>query len=135
MKAGLIIALFVGIVALVVGLYLRRRNMTFEGTVTDKDVREEMVSNPNQSQVSGISISTNNGGMRHVYTIKVQTTSGKNLSWQVSEGKYQIINIGDTVNKRSGTTDIDITAKTQPTTQATPIPPTPPSPPTNTIVN
>lgn len=132
MIVGMVIAGFVVVGALVIGLYIRRRNMSFEGTVTDKDIREETVTNTGQNQPSGITFGNNNGGLRHVYTIKVQTTVGKSLNWQVSEGKYQIINIGDKVMKRSGTTDIEVTAKTQPTAQPTPT--ASPTAPTSTIV-
>ncbi|MDB5164034.1 MAG: hypothetical protein JWS12_652 [Candidatus Saccharibacteria bacterium] len=115
MKPALLVGVVVAILAFVIGLYLRRRSMAFEGEVIDKDVRE-MVNNTNQGQ-GGLTINMggNTGNVTHSYMIKVQTSTGKTINWQVSEGKYQQVNIGDHVTKQADTTDIAITPKT-PTT-------------------
>ncbi len=132
MKNSIIIGIIVIVAAGIAALYIRRRNMTFEGIVTDKDIKEIVNENTNLAQRSTISFGNTGNSVTHQYNIKVQTTSGKIINWQISEGKYQILNIGDHVSKRSGTTDIDITPRTQ-------VPPPPQStinqPPTSTISN
>jgi hypothetical protein len=126
METAIVIAIFIAVAGLFIGLYLRRRNMVFEGVVTDKDIKEEAIDSPNRPQGSGITFGSS--GVRHVYKIKVQTDAGKTLSWQISQGKYEIISIGDKVVKRPGTTDIDIISKPRPATQP-PTQLTPPTPP------
>ncbi len=127
MSQTLTIALFIIIGAVVVGLYLKKKNMSFEGEVIDKDVKEiENINNTvnDMGRPGTLTFSTKNNTSR-VYSIKVKTMAGKEIHWNISEGKYEIIKIGDFVTKRSGTTDIDITQKvtdtnTQPQPPASP---------------
>lgn len=137
-KAILVIGIFVVVGVVLIVSYVRRRGESFEGTVIDKDVRENINSNNNFNQTSGIRFG-NSGTVTHEYMIKVQTDAGKTIHYKISEGKYEIVKIGDRVSKHSGTTDIEIVqaTTTPPTTPVAPspaapptIPPTPPVPPT-----
>ncbi len=113
MKSALIIGLFAAIAAAVVTLYVRRRNITFEGVVTDKDVQEIANDNLSLKKPATIRFGKRINHVSHQYNIKVQTDLGKMINWQISEGKYQILNIGDHVSKPSGSTDINITPRAQ----------------------
>lgn len=128
MQVVFIVTFVIAVFGVLIGVYIHRRNMSFEGTVTDKDIQEEMVNTNTVGQDVGTITLGNRNSVRHIYKIKVQTPAGKIISWQVSEGKYQIINIGDKVIKRSGTTDIEITPATP---SAATTPNTPMTPPTS----
>lgn len=117
MKNTLVIGIFVAVVGLFAGLYIRRRAIAFAGKVIDKDVHEQVNNNFNQNQAAnkGISINTASASnVTHQYMIKILTDAGKTINWQVSQGKYEIINIGDHVTKPAGTTEVEITHQTMP---------------------
>lgn len=118
MQPWMVTALIIIVFVIFIAFYIRRRNMAFEGVVTDKDVRQEVINDPNSNQSSGIRIGSS--PVRQIYTIKIQKSDGKSVSWQVSEGKYQIINIGDKVTKKPGTTDIEVAPKNGPSNQQQP---------------
>ena len=129
MKAILIALVFVAFIVVFVVFYIHSRNETFEGDVTDKKSYEEQMNNMNNNR-PGITLGERT---TTVYKIQVQTTAGKSIWWQVNEGKYETINVGDHVTKRSGTMDVDVTPKAAP--PAVPTPPVPPAaPPSNPIV-
>ncbi|HSX53270.1 MAG TPA: hypothetical protein VLF90_02795 [Patescibacteria group bacterium] len=127
MKNALVIGIIVAIFGLVIGLYIRRRAVAFAGKVVDKDVREQVNNNYNQNQTGNQGFSNSTGGITngsnvtHQYMIKVLTDAGKTFNWQVSQGKYEIIKIGDHVTKAAGTTDVEITPQA-PSPPATNIP-------------
>ena len=123
MKNILIVVIFVVVIGVIAALYVRRRSIAFEGIVTDKDIQEFAPVNNSTNQQTGITFG-NSGGVEHKYMIKVKTDNGKSISWQVSQGKYQIINIGDRITKHSGTTEVEVTPKAQPATPSQPMPPT-----------
>lgn len=127
----IIIGIFVLVGGLLIANYFRKRGMAFEGVVTDKDIREHQVNNSVPGQ-GGISIN-NNGGVQHDYVIKVDTGSGKTITWKISQGKYEMVKIGDRVSKQKGTTDIEITPQA-PTAVPTTTPP-PAAPPTSTLTS
>jgi hypothetical protein len=105
------IIFFVIVFAIIGGLYIRRREIVFEGEVVDKDIHESTVQN-NSMGSGGITFG-NSGGVTHSYMIKVKTDAGKEVNYQISEGKYEIIKIGDRVSKPKGTTDITILSSRQ----------------------
>jgi hypothetical protein len=116
MATALVIFAFIAIMGTFVAVYFHRRSETFDGEVVDKDV-QEVVENSNYNQPSrGITFSlsgnNNQGDVTHTYMVKIKTSAGDTKTWQVSQGKYEIINIGDHVIKPSGTTDLQVTAKT-----------------------
>ena len=144
---GLILAIGIAIlvVSLIIGLYVKRREMVFEGQVIDKDIIEMQDDNLPSSGSSTISIVANTS-VRHEYKITVKTDVGKVVHYQISEGMYETIKIGDRVSKPKGTTQISIVSSSQAdaVTTSTPntappapsessgqqnLPPTPPSTP------
>ncbi len=107
----LVILVFVVVFGCIIFSYIYRRTESFEGVVVDKDVREN-INNTMPNRSGGITLGATNGGnVTHQYMLKVKTDAGKTIHYQVSEGKYQLINIGDRVSKRSGTTDVEVTQK------------------------
>jgi regulatory protein YycI of two-component signal transduction system YycFG len=130
MNESLIIILFIGVfgaigVALVVQ-HFKRKGSEWSGTVIDKDVHENVRNNTtsrhsNLDNRSGVQLGT--GGPRfgmqnqsHVtlsYSIRVNTSDGKEIKWPISEGLYQQIDIGDQLQKDSGTKIPRITQKAQ----------------------
>jgi len=130
------VVVFVGVFVVVFGLviysFIHRREETFTGAVTDKDIRENVNNtyNNNFNQPTGIVLGGTNN-VTHQYMIKVKTDAGKEISYQVSEGQYQIINIGDRVAKQKGTTEVQVVQKVA----AAPAQTQPPVPPTGAIEN
>jgi len=124
-------------ILLVIVLYIRRREMVFEGEVIDKNVVENQVHNT-QPMNQGITIGNNmNGGVTHSYTIKVKTDAGKTIGYPISSGMYEVIKIGDRVSKPKGTTEVTIvSSKTNVTNPPQGIAgqPPAPTPPTQTFV-
>jgi len=120
------VIIFLAITAIYVFFVVRRREITFEGTVTDKDINESVAQNSGPANQGGISFG-NRGNVTHQYMIKVKTDAGKTVNYQVSEGQYEIIKIGDRVSKGKGTTEVNIVSSTQNSP-----PQAPSSPPTNT---
>jgi len=117
-------AIFIGVVVFLIIHAIKRREEVFEGQVIDKDVVEQQHMNDynNGMNRSGINIGGGglnfggggvNGGVTHSYFIKVQTDAGKVIKFQISEGKYEIIKIGDRVSKPKGTTEVNIINSTQ----------------------
>jgi hypothetical protein len=130
MTIALVVGIFVVITGIFVATYLHRRSETFDGEVVDKDV-QEVVENSNYNQPSrgmtfSLSGNNNQGGVTHTYMVKIKTATGDTKSWQVSQGMYEVINIGDHVVKPSGTTTLQVTAKAQ--QQAAQPASTPPAP-------
>ncbi len=124
-KTLIIIAvIFLAAGALFVGLYIRRREIVFEGVVIDKDIIESQVQNNNMNS-PGIMLG-NSGGVTHTYRIKVKTDAGKDINYKISEGKYEIIKIGDRVSKAKGSTEINITPQAQSASQPSRPPTEPP---------
>ena len=128
-KNGIIVGIiFLTFIALFLGLYIRRREIAFEGDVIDKDVIENQVQNTSPMNRGGITFG-NSGGVTHTYQIKVKTSTGKTVNYQISEGMYEIIKIGDRVSKPKGTTEVSIVSSTSgispPNTNTSP--PTPPA--------
>ncbi len=114
---------FIVIFAIIGGLYLKKKNMSFDGEVIDKDIKEtDNINNTvnNMDRPGTISFGNKNN-VSHFYSIKVRTTAGKDIHWNISEGKYEIIKIGDFVTKRSGTTDIEIIQKIADTNEQSPV--------------
>lgn len=144
MSGVIVIIIFVAIVGLFIGAYVHRRQEVFEGEVIDKDIQEQVNNNFNGNQnrsgvgftLRGVNFNNNNGSnVTHTYSIKVRITTGKEINWQISEGKYEIVKIGDHVTKQAGTTEVDITPKAQPglpttTPRASTSQPSVPTPPT-----
>lgn len=123
MTQTLTIVGFIVIFAIVGGLYLKKKNIAFEGEVIDKDIKEvENIDNTvyKMSRPGTVTFGNKNN-MSHFYGIKVKTAAGKEIHWNISEGKYEIVKIGDYVTKRSGTTDIEITQKISDTNPQTPV--------------
>lgn len=123
MNAFILIAVVVLILGIFMGVFLHRRGMSFTGTVTDKDIHEQPVDNHGQAP------SFNSNNVQHTYVVKIQTDAGKSINWNVSQGKYELLKIGDRVGKKPGTTDLEITPQV-----TTPPPAQPPTaqPPTPT---
>jgi len=126
----IIVAVFVLILVGIIALYIRRREEVFEGQVVDKDIVENVNNTmPVNSQPGfhiGGPIGYNN--VTHTYVVKVQTGDGKTKTWNVTEGKYEIIKIGDHVAKPKGTTELQIVS-----TQQQPAPNPPAQPPGNPL--
>ena len=139
----LIVAVFIlvfgGAIGFAIYSFFHRRDETFTGLVIDKDIIENQVNNnmmrPNQPGINiGMGGMMNNGfggGIQHTYRIKVKTDAGKEIHYQISEGKYEIIKIGDRVSKAHGTTDVEIVSSSTPTTEQNPTQPMNPTPPTS----
>ncbi len=137
---------FFGIFAVILGFLaasaIKRREETFEGVVIDKDVVETAVNNSNNMPIrSGITFGDNmGGGIEHSYRVKVKTDAGKEISYPISSGKYEIIKIGDRVSKAKGTTDLEVIASIASSampvapTAASVAPPTMPTPPVSPTV-
>lgn len=94
----------------------------FEGQVIDKDIIENVNNSMPVNNQPGIHIGGPIGynNVTHNYIVKVQTTDGKIKTWSISEGKYEIIKIGDRVVKPKGTTNLQIVSQAQPVNPAPP---------------
>lgn len=114
MKNILVAAVFGLIFAGIITLYIRRREEVFEGQVVDKDIVEGVNNSMPMNSQPGLHIggTAGYGNVTHSYVVKVQTAEGKTKTWNVSEGKYEIIKIGDHVVKPKGTTDLQIVSQT-----------------------
>ncbi|HVO86707.1 MAG TPA: hypothetical protein VMT23_03215 [Candidatus Binatia bacterium] len=133
------IAVFAAFIALFIGLYIRRREVVFTGTVIDKNILESVAQNStmpmNQGGITfgggrlGVG---NNSGVIHNYQIRVKTDAGKEFNYPISSGKYEIIKIGDRVSKPKGTTEVDIISAATPANQAGPSAPPPSTAPPTT---
>jgi hypothetical protein len=122
MAVIIIILLIVSFAGFIV-LYIHQREEIFEGEVVDKDIVE---TTPAQSMNNrpGLSFgSAGYGGVQHTYKVKVKTSNGQTKNWTVSEGKYEIIKIGDRVSKSKGTRDLEIISSA-PSAPAPAMPPT-----------
>ncbi len=120
MTTVIAVALVLVILVIAIGPYWRRRSVAFEGTVSDKDVKEIEVDNNTNARAGGVRINLGSN-IKHKYIIKVETDSGKKIKWRVSQGKYEIIKIGDRVTKHSGTTDIEVTQNVARSTDQSPV--------------
>lgn len=115
-----------------VALYIHRRQEVFEGEVVDKDIVENVNENIAANNRPGIRLGGSNN-VTHTYIVKVRTAAGKTITWNISEGKYEIIKIGDRVSKPKGTMDLQIISSSTPAGPA-PVPPAPPAqPPAPTV--
>jgi hypothetical protein len=83
--------------------YFRRKGMQWSGIVIDKGYTESTnISNRNfQNGPTTIILGAQRPNLK--YYIVVKTNEGKELRWNVSEGLYQTFNIGDALQKNSGT--------------------------------
>ncbi len=106
----IIIAVFGTVIAVLIYSAIRRREVSFEGEVIDKNIVETVQTNDMQGVNNGTGINLGNmqGNVTHTYKIKVKDNSGKVINYKVSQGKYEIIEIGDRVSKPKGTTDVTI---------------------------
>ena len=129
MAAALIIIALVAFFIAYIALWMHRKSEVFEGVVVNKDIRENTVQSTNPNQSSGFSFGRS-AGVTHEYVVMVQTSDGKTKTWQVTEGKYEIIKIGDRVSKSKGTTDLQVVSSSP----AAPASETPGQPPA-AIVN
>ena len=136
-----VIVIFVAVFGFFAYTLIKRREETFEGEVIDKDVIEERNTDNYGPRTNGIGIGGmnmnrpgtisigNQGGVTHTYRIKVRTTDAKEINYPISEGKYEIIKIGDRVSKAKGTTEVEIISSgTNTTPPAAPTAPAPPAP-------
>jgi len=94
----LVIAACAGFVAFA---YKRRRDTSFEGVVTNKTTREIRSDNRNDA------ISFNSSSI--TYFLKVHTSTGKDIDWDVKEDIYATTRVGDRVTKLKGTTNLIVT--------------------------
>ncbi len=109
--------IFFGVIAFMIVSYFRKKEEVFQGVVIDKNINEvQHMNNGGPHMTAGMS-----GGVTHQYMIKVKTDNGKEIKYQISEGKYEIVKIGDRVSKAKGTTDIDISSSSQTTSPTTPV--------------
>src|SRR6185503_19348059 len=115
-------SIFIIVPVIVVAIYWRRREEVFEGEVVDKDVVENVNNTMPMDSRPGLHFGGPSGfsGTTHTYVVKVKTLAGKTITWQVSEGKYDIIKIGDRVSKPKGTTDLQILSSAAAPASATP---------------
>ena len=106
----IIIAVFGTVIAVLIYSAIRRREVSFEGEVIDKNIVETVQTNDMQGVNNGTGINLGNmqGYVTLTYKIKVKDNSGKVINYKVSQGKYEIIEIGDRVSKPKGTTDVTI---------------------------
>jgi nitrogen fixation protein FixH len=107
----IIIAVFGTVIAVLIYSAIRRREVSFEGEVIDKNIIETRQINnmqPGVNNGNGINLGNMQGNVTHTYKIKVKDNSGKVINYKVSQGKYEIIEIGDRVSKPKGTTDVTI---------------------------
>jgi len=117
---GLVLSFFVLIVIFIIVNNYKRKQSSWTGVVIDKGFDEHIVNNTmttsrsprNNSAGSNIKIGNisiggmSNRNQSHVsfkYYIVIKTQEDKELKWSISEGLYEKINLGDTLNKPSGT--------------------------------
>ena len=110
----LIVIILVGAFSFMIIQNFRRKGMQWSGVVIDKNSSENISrSQPtvmnNQSSLTLGSIRIGGSDFQPQqrinlqYYIIVKTDDGKELRWNVSEGLYQTLNIGDKLKKDSGT--------------------------------
>lgn len=124
---GIIVVIGGGIVGL--GLYQKkkRKEASWSGSVIDKSIQETVHNNDNNNygeKRTGFSIGSNgfnnNTAVTKSYNIKVKTDTGEEISWPISSGMYETLNIGDRLVKNPGTEIPEITDKADvPASEAT----------------
>ena len=131
MDDALTLVLIVGIIGIIGGVmfmqHRKRKNAQWSGTVIDKDTKKEYIHNTRHSRRnrrrggSGIGLAgavlAGNSMRRGNYTLKyyifVKTDEGEEIKWEVSDGLYEEVNIGDQLKKEPGTTIPEITQKAE----------------------
>ncbi len=105
-----IVVIVVGVGLFAIVQYFKRKGMSWSGVVIDKSFTETQVSNSN-SRSSGSTLSVGGFGVNLgqrpqavniTYYLVVKTDDGKELRWNVGEGLYGTINIGDRLRKSPG---------------------------------
>ncbi len=122
MSDDLIIVLGFAIIAIILIFvavrYFRRRAMRWTGIVIDKNYIENIITRRgNGSVVKAGSFEIDMNPQTQVkknYYIVVKTDAGQELRWDISEGLYPIINIGDRLSKEPGTMIPMITESAKP---------------------
>lgn len=111
--------LAIGVVVLIVGLsiyatvsHFKRKGMQWSGVVLDKGSREiKSVDRSPREKQSSLSVGgfTFGGGtapaqqtVTYSYFIVVKTDAQEEIKWDISEGLYEVIKVGDRVKKDSG---------------------------------
>lgn len=87
--------------------FYQRKSMVWTGIVIDKGFDEHTQSNDNGGGIQiGKSLRIGGNVQNYVsrkYYIRVKTDVGQELKWNISEGLYGVINIGDRLAKDAGT--------------------------------
>lgn len=95
------IAIFGAAIVYIIYAKVKRKGASWVGTVVDKNVTESASSSVNDN-ASGLVIGNRNAVNRS-YTIRIKSDSGEEFSWPVGEGFYESTNVGDRLQKDSGT--------------------------------
>ncbi len=139
MSENIIIFVVLGIFALVfVGIginYFKKRSSEWKATVIDKDYSEQVRNHntvnrgnfPNRGAGPSINIGSrgisigaaNQRNLSINYFVKLKSEQGKEFRWKISEAMYEKIQIGDTLEKKPGTTVPTIIATTSPQGEVT----------------
>lgn len=85
---------------------VKRRGAQWTGTVIDKSMSEDMVRDSlhDRNDNQGLNIRLGNtNAVKRTYQLRIRDTAGKEFGWQVGEGVYQSVNVGDTLQKQPGT--------------------------------
>ena len=132
---NIIILIILGIAVLVfIGLgvnYLKKRSSKWNAVVVDKDFREQVRNHNNRRPMrnngigaainigpQGVSIGNNNRHVTVNYFAILKSEEGKEFKWRISEGMYEKIQIGDKVEKQSGSMTLNIIESATPNNNA-----------------
>ena len=88
--------------------YFRKRATEWIGIVIDKGTtqsyRTTSVRRSPRVNVGPFSLGQNNRHININYYVVVETDSGKEIRWNISEGLYEVVKVGDKLKKDKGTT-------------------------------
>ena len=112
--------IFVAIAAAIIGLIVwsivdtrKRKAAMWTGVVLDKHVSETIDrGSSSRTEGNGISFSTNRGlsignssqaAVNRTYSLSIKSNTGTEFTWDVGEGFYSEVSVGDTLRKDAGT--------------------------------
>jgi hypothetical protein len=106
-----VIVILVIVVAVILVVIIKKREVSFDGQVIDKNVQEyDLLNLDNKPPMNNGNNISNGNSIAHDYFVKVETTNGKTINYQVPALTYETINIGDRVSKQKGKTKLVITS-------------------------
>lgn len=106
-----VIVIFVLVVAIVLAVIIKKREVSFDGQVINKNIEEyDLLNLDNKTTVNSGNNISNGNSIAHDYFVYVKTSNGKNIKYQIPATLYETIKIGDLVSKQKGNNSLVITS-------------------------